>query len=358
MIVERTACIAGHFQRHLSRYIFALGLVAFVAGLLTLPAHTSQVAGEIAIDAGGVSDAALYRSIAERVANGESYYVAAAAEHRNGGYPLYPFVTVRSPLLASVAALLGRDGLHWLGLALVVLGAGAWAVRFHRARFHAAEVVVAFALYTAGLFFFVATRDPFHEIWAGCLVGIGCAFYAKQRFFLTISMLTLAAIVRDLAVVALAAGLALAIVQRDWRQAVWWLGSMAMVAVFYGWHFSMVEQVRLSGDLASQGWVGWLGPGFAFVGATKFSILRIWEPFIGGAFAIAALWGWSVAGPGGKLIAGFGAAVFLLASVAARPNNPYWIIMVWPWLLAGLAFLPRFVLAVISGPQTKGAASM
>ena len=41
-----------------------------------------------------VTDGALYRTIAARVANGESYYVAAPSEQRARHFPLRPVVTV------------------------------------------------------------------------------------------------------------------------------------------------------------------------------------------------------------------------------------------------------------------------
>lgn len=53
------------------------------------------------------TDAALYVAVAARVADGENYYRAAATEHRERGYPLRPFVTVREPALAYVTAVVG-----------------------------------------------------------------------------------------------------------------------------------------------------------------------------------------------------------------------------------------------------------
>lgn len=58
---------------------------------------------------GLVGDHALYARVAKRVEAGESYYAAAADEHRAGNYPLRPFVAVRLPALAYIVAALGEQ---------------------------------------------------------------------------------------------------------------------------------------------------------------------------------------------------------------------------------------------------------
>src|SRR3546814_12079814 len=79
---------------------------------------------------GLVGDHALYARIAQRVAAGESYYTAAAAEHRSGHYPLRPFVTVRLPTLAHIVPPLGEQKTN---LPFFLVGGGAvfpWYRRF------------------------------------------------------------------------------------------------------------------------------------------------------------------------------------------------------------------------------------
>jgi len=40
----------------------------------------------------------------------------------------------------------------------------------------------------------------------------------------------------------------------------------------------------------------------------------------------------------------FGIGALLLVGLIARGNNGYWVLLLFPWILAGLAFLPRLVL--------------
>ncbi len=56
-------------------------------------------------------DLVLYERIAERVAAGDNYYVAAVQEQRAGDYPVRPGIAVRLPTLALLAASLGPNGL-------------------------------------------------------------------------------------------------------------------------------------------------------------------------------------------------------------------------------------------------------
>ncbi len=81
--------------------LLALCLFSIFVWLVSAPEPTSM--GNT-LDYQGPTDVDLYRSIAARVANGESYYFAAAAEHRAAQYPLYPFYTVRPPVLAWLGA--------------------------------------------------------------------------------------------------------------------------------------------------------------------------------------------------------------------------------------------------------------
>jgi hypothetical protein len=49
-------------------------------------------------------DSTLYRKVIQDVRAGQGYYDAAVREQRAGDYPLRPFVTVRTPVLAEALA--------------------------------------------------------------------------------------------------------------------------------------------------------------------------------------------------------------------------------------------------------------
>ena len=288
-----------------------------------------------------VFDIGMYEDIAARVAIGESYYEAAAEEHRRGGYPLYPFYTVRPPTLAWTVAALGPEGARALSICLVLLGALAWSVRLHRARFSAAEVVAVALLYCTGAFYFLVTDMAFHGAWAGSLVGIATAHLTRERYLGAIALGCLAAMMREFGAVFLGAGFVLALWRRDWRQIFAWIAGMAVVLLYYAGHAYMVGQVRLPSDISSQGWLGLQGPIFAIQNGVGFSILRTLGRPLGGAVLLLAMFGWAGAGRGGRALFLFGSGVLVLTAVAARGDNGYWILLLTPWTVAGLAFIPR-----------------
>lgn len=288
-----------------------------------------------------VTDLGLYEDIAARVAGGDSYYQAAAEEHRRGGHPLFPFYTVRPPLLAWITAFLGPDGARALAVVLVLLGAFAWSIRLHKASFAAGEVVAAGLLYCTGTFYFLATEMSFHGAWAGSLVGIAAALLTRERYLGAIALGCLAAMMREFAVIFLGAGFALALWRRDWRQIFAWIAGMAVVLLYYAGHAYMVGQVRLPSDISSQGWLGLQGPIFAIQNGVGFSILRTLGRPLGGAVLLLAMFGWAGAARGGRALFLFGSGVLMLTAVAARGDNGYWILLLTPWTAAGLAFIPR-----------------
>ena len=326
---------------------------AVLAALVWLSSGITEPAGPPA-EPLTVTDLGLYEDIAARVAAGESYYSAAADEHRAGGYPLYPFYTVRPPLLAWLTAALGSGGARLLAIALVLAGAIAWSLRLHRSNYRAAEVVAAGLLYSTGTFYFLATDMSFHAAWTGCLVALAAALLTRRSYWPAIALGCLAAMLREFGVLFLGAGLALALWQRDWRQSAAWLAGMALVALYYAGHAAMVAQVRLPGDGPSQGWLAFQGPVFAIQNGVGYSILRTLGRPLGGVILLLAVFGWAGAGRGGRTLYLFGAGALVLTAVAARGDNGYWILLLTPWTCAGLAFLPRLVREAVAATK-KGA---
>lgn len=117
--------------------------------------------------------AALYRAVIARMGDGENYYRAVAEEHRERGYPLPPFVTVREPTLAYATAAVGgpRNLLFVLG-GLAFATAAAMSLRMEaiapgRLSWWASALLAAL---TAGAL--VGDKQVVtHEVWAGMLVG-------------------------------------------------------------------------------------------------------------------------------------------------------------------------------------------
>src|SRR3712207_1297255 len=71
------------------------------------------------------TDLALYKAVAGRVGEGESYYSAVTAEQRARNYPLRPVVTVRLPTLAWIIGSLGSESASLLLRLLVIVAIAA-----------------------------------------------------------------------------------------------------------------------------------------------------------------------------------------------------------------------------------------
>ncbi|MBO9602019.1 MAG: hypothetical protein J7496_05875 [Novosphingobium sp.] len=301
-----------------------------------------------------IPDTVLYRHISSRVAQGESYYSAAADEQRRHDLPLRPFVTVRLPtmgwmnalvdpqlvlhllLAITVAAWMALPGLRiWERVALAVaIAAGSWQ---------------AFADYSAWV----------HEYWCGLLLALSVAVHPRN-VTLSIVIALAAALIRELALPFLLLGCAFALIARSWREALEWTAAIGVFALALGLHAWEVSAVALAGDKASPGWFGLLGYPAAIDRIAQQSPLGIAPGAL--AAAIAAL------GPAGWLglrnRTGFFMCAYMLGMLAflaifPRDNNLFWSVLVAPLWLAGLVFLPRLArwLAGRAGPREPEAAA-
>ncbi len=289
-------------------------------------------------------DADLYRTIAQRVAQGENYYVAASAEQRMRGYPLKPFVTVRPPLLAEVTAAIGGPAPMGIALQLLVFATLiALIVRLRSAVRNRAAMFAAIALAALSLIV-VAQPDLalWHEVWAAVLVTLALALYRPDRWWPSVIVALVAALTRELAipfllVMGFAAG-----AERRWREAAAWGAALALAAVALALHAHAVSTVVTAMDPASPGWSG--AGGWPFVitmmaQTSAFALLPL--PLVALALPLA-LAGWAAAPKPMALRAtlwlGGMMAVFM---VLGRPDNFYWGMILAPLLPIGLAFAPN-----------------
>ena len=147
----------------------------------------------------GAGDAALYRAVARRVAEGESYYHAAATEQRHRDFPLRPFTTMRPALLAEIGALLGPWRTDQLLRVLAIVTAVAVGIRLFVCLLSPMrEVAILLAIISiAGL----AAPDMWvwHEIWAGLLVALALACRSDRRWGAAVALGLTAALIRELA---------------------------------------------------------------------------------------------------------------------------------------------------------------
>ena len=297
---------------------------------------------------GLVGDHALYARIVQRVGAGESYYAAAAAEHRAGNYPLRPFVTVRLPTLAYILAALGERNMM---LALLLIGGAAILFWYRRLRTEAGlpRYAAVGALFVAANLTQLAAREwlYIHEVTAGVLLALALAFYRPARPWVTMALVAAALAIRETVLpVAMLFGL-FALIDRDWRAAAGWMAVGLAFAGGLAAHIAALAAVTSPADAASQGWHGqggWIAY-LSFVQAS--SLLRFFAGWTGALLVPLALLGWAAwrsrLGLAVLVVQLLYAALLMLF---ARPANFYWAMLVTPTLFIGLAFAPAALAAL------------
>ncbi|HMI20743.1 MAG TPA: hypothetical protein VK533_14495 [Sphingomonas sp.] len=317
----------------------ALGLLLALilvigAGLAMRPSGTPG-------GAAGGGDAALYRQIAARVAGGEAYYPAAAAEHRASGYPLKPFTAVRQPLLAEIAATVGPVGAEWLLRLLAVAATAATVIRLvPRLKTPFREIAILLSATSAGAFV-QSGMWVWHEIWAGLLITLALACRTERHWLFSVALGLTAALLRELAFpfLLVMAGTARASGNRGEARA--WIGAAAIATASLTLHMISVGAVALPSDVTSPGWLGLGGWRFDLALARQSSLLMGLPVWVAAVATPLALLGWC-AWPGAYALRtaamlGVWMAAFL---VFGRPDNSYWGFLFAPLLPVGLALVP------------------
>lgn len=294
-------------------------------------------------------DMDLYRDIAAQVAAGSDYYRAAIAAHMAHGYPVVPWVTVRLPAHAWLMAGLGEAGLSRVAQMLLFVVAGAWTVALHKARCHPLEVIAAPLAILAGGFMVFYMTFLMHEMVASLILALGFALWRTADERATVACVLAACLVREFAILALLVGMALAVVDRRWRDLRWWLAALVAVALVYAWHAGQVIAARDAAAVASQGWHGRIGASGAMYTVVANSILRAAGMVTGGLLLLLALLGWLAAGARAWLVVPVTLGWLLAIAIFARTDNVYWAQLIVVWVPLGLVFLPRFVVFALSG---------
>jgi hypothetical protein len=313
----------------------------FAASML-VPAAPSQAAVQTAGAAQGEGDLALYRRISERVAAGENYYVAALAEQRADGYPVRPFVTVRLPTLAWLHAALGFAGVRYLAIALAAACVLAWQRRLTGCSSLPERAAALVLLLAGGLGAGIPQAALVHEIYAGLCLTLAAGLYRPERIWPSLIAAGLALALRELCVAFVLLWLVLALASRAKREAAAVGALLAVFAAGLYLHYLGVNAQLQPGDPASQGWNGLAGLGLPLLAVTRLTALLALPLALAAPLALLALFGWlALGGRAGLFMSLWFAGYFTAVAVFARPENFYWMQLVLPAYLMGLAFVPR-----------------
>jgi hypothetical protein len=288
-------------------------------------------------------DLRLYRMITERMASGENYYTAVAAEHRANNYPLRPFVTVRLPTLVLISATLGTAAMYILLAMLAIATLLAWWRQLDGAFADSGRRASAVMLLVAGL---ILTTFPklvvLHELWAGLLIALSLGMYRSERIWPSLLAAGVALAIRETALPYILLMGAFALYARRWKETIAWTGLVAGFAIALLFHAQAVTSVTNASDLASQGWNSFGGWPLANRALRMTSALRVFPDWLGALFVAPAIFGWlSWKSPVGLRVALYLAGFAFMLCIIGRAENFYWGLMVSPLLLVGFAFLPQ-----------------
>lgn len=327
--------------------LLALLLVVTVPILIAAGiAMRSGMAPEPSLGPQARGDMGLYRDIIAAVGRGESYYVAAAREHRVDGYPLRPFVTVRPPLYAYALSLL--PGELWRGgslIALAVLTLALWCRRIVARQPGLLVFGLFVALLQSGLgVAMVPSSYPLHECWAAVLIALSLVVRRPNQFVLSVLIGLAAALWRELAIPYLIAMAAMAWKDGQRREAQAFAAATVVALLALVPHALAVSRVIVASDETSPGWME-MGGWAQVLRAISYNVALSNVPGWVAAIAVPlALFGLAAArGPLGQRLALIVFGYVVLFMLVGRANTAYWGILIISLLPLGLLYVPSAI---------------
>lgn len=288
------------------------------------------------------ADVLLYQQVVAGVRGGGNYYAVAAEAQRQNGYPVRPFVTMRLPTLALAQAFL-PDLLTISLLYAIALGTlYAWYVRLGIAIPRLQPRLIGLALLACGgMICLRLDLIAFHEVWAGLLIALSLALWRPNAWVAAVGVAACAMLVRETAALyAIIMGLA-ALLSGNRREALGWGAALALLAVAVAAHVYGWSHVVRANDPNGPGWSGLLGFGFFAKTIVLLTALASLPEIVGVLLVALALFGWaSWRDPTGVRAIAVLAGYALLISLFCRTDTYYWGLMVAPFSLIGLVFVP------------------
>ncbi|HUO22656.1 MAG TPA: hypothetical protein VMU59_09090 [Caulobacteraceae bacterium] len=291
----------------------------------------------------GKDDVSFYVRVIARVKQGQPYYPVVADEVRALHGSLKPFLTVRTPWLATgLAALPGPAWGVWIMRAFAAAALAAWAWRLRILKLEPLPMTFAAVMLASGYGgVLMGQAYVMHEAWAGLLIALALALHRPGRWWPSLVLALLAALERELAAPFLLVMAGFALAERRPREMAAWLAAFAVFALALWRHARHVEALYLPSDTASPGWLGGNGWPFVLHAATWNALTLAWPASVVVLLPLALLGLAAAEDTAVKRAAvtvfGFCAALLLVG----RPENYYWGMMIAPLWALGLIAAPR-----------------
>jgi hypothetical protein len=323
-----------------SRLLLLLGGILIVAAALARgPSHVVHLGPP------NYDDRYFQRTLVERVANGENYYAAAAAQQRADSYPTAPATVFREPTLTWFLAQLSPVLRRTVLLLLVLAATIAMRERLDLTTLPKSLRLWAMLLQFTGFAIGLNSLQVYqHEVWAALLMALSLALYRQDRYWPSVALAVCACFVRELALPFIWAMAAFALWERRWREAAAWMAGMAVFLAPFAYHLWLASDLHRPGDIVSSGWLYLGGWNFVVETARK-NLLLFYCP----TWLVAAAIVLSVIGLAGwrdrwisrvALVTGGYLAAFLFVG---RPDNQYWGYIYSPLLPLGWALAPAAI---------------
>lgn len=331
-----------------SRQFAILTICALIVAALSSPSP-SQLSHTAAYPR-SLGDLELYEKIAKRVGEGHNYYPVAADLQRQNRFPLRPFFTVRLPSLAYYAGYLGPTATFASAALLAIANCAIWfrAITFARP---AERVVIAFLVGVSSIT--VGKAIYLHEWWAGVLVSMSLGLFVRRSSLWWLVPAGAALLVREFSVLFLLAALTLRWRRHAAREVALACTMLALFSIALAAHYVEVRIFSRPNDLSSQGWLGLHGLIQPVIDLQRMLPVDLIEPW-GTLLVLVPLIGWSEVAHRQDILPllWFSGFLFLVA-VGARTDNIFWVRMVLPAYMAGLALVPRAIAAAIAKPDCR-----
>ena len=300
-------------------------------------------------------DLALYDRAIARIAKGENYYDFIAAEHRCGDIRCGQGwrCGCRRWLISTPG--LGTPGLIAAGFAILIGIALSWWRRFGEEPGGARYRRIAMALLLVGASL-VLNRNFFvlHEQWAGMLLALSLGLHRPGRYWGALAVAALALAIREHSLPFVLLMAAMAFWRGDRREGAAWSALAAVFLAALAVHLRLIAAQALPGDPLSASWIELRGLGGWLSNMILSSNIRSLPHWLSGPLAVLSMLGWaSWRSRTGTFATLFFLGYGVLFMIAGRGDNYYWGFMVAPIMLAGLAFAPMGIKALLQSARLR-----
>lgn len=308
---------------------FAVSLMALLAVALMAPSSIISADGSK-----GPGDLEMYRSVVAALQHGASYYDALRTALLDGGYGSLSVFNWRPPFFLSAVAL-SPQAAHGVLLAL----AGAALLLSLAVVQGLGSRLVVTACLVLGLAGVLAPGAAYMcEIYAGVLILLSVAAYARGWIWLGVATAVLALLCRELSALYVIVCLVIAIKGRRWPEVAAWVAAIVAFAAYYAWHASTVLGLLGLADRAyPEGWVQFGGISFILATAQfngAFLLLPMWVTALLLPTAVLGLLGWRDGVRGAATVLAYVAAF----AIIGKPENAYWGALYAPLVSLGMAW--------------------